>query len=106
MTQPLAKIYQPAKTAMQSGRAKTKYWVLEYKPVTPKTPDPLMGWNSASDTLYQVKLRFDTQEEAEGYAKAKNIAYEVIVPHAVSTGPKAYAANFAANRRRAYAGNV
>jgi hypothetical protein len=106
MTQAPAKIYQPAKNAMQSGRGKTKRWMLEYRPLTPRTPEPLMGWNSAGDTLYQVKLGFDTREEAEAYAKAKQIPYEVILPHEPKIGPKAYAANFAANRRRAYADNV
>ncbi len=106
MTQPTAKIFRPAKTAMQSGRAKTHQWILEYKPVSPMTPDPLMGWNSADNTLSQIQLKFPTKEAAIAYAKAKQIAYEVVEPHAIRTGPKSYAANFATNRKRAYADNV
>ena len=60
----LARIYRPAKTAMQSGRAKTRKWVLEYEPTSRRDPDPLMGWSSARDTLNEVQLHFDTLEEA------------------------------------------
>ena len=63
----LARIYRPAKTAMQSGRAKTHKWVLEYEPASRRDPDPLMGWSSARDTLNEVQLRFDTLEEALAY---------------------------------------
>lgn len=106
MTQPTAKIFQPAKNAMQSGRAKTREWMLEYEPSSVMTPEPLMGWNSAGDTLSQIKLKFPTKEAAIAYAKARNIAYEVIDPKPIRTGPKSYAANFAFNRRRAYAGDA
>lgn len=106
MTDIAAKIYRPAKTAMQSGRAKTHFWVLEYKPVAPMTPDALMGWNSGPNTLAQIQLKFPTKEAAIAYAKAKNIAYEVIDPRPVRTGPKSYAANFAFSRKCAYADNV
>ncbi len=102
----LAKIYCPAKTAMQSGRGKTREWVLEYKSTTPMTPDALMGWNSGADTLAQLQLKFPTKEAAIAYAKAKQLGYEVIEPHKVRTGPKSYAANFSFNRKRAYADNV
>ena len=63
-----ARIYRPAKTAMQSGRALTQCWILEYEPATPRQPDPLMGWSSAKDTLNQIKLRFPTLEEAQQFA--------------------------------------
>ena len=59
-----ARIYKPARTAMQSGKARTKLWLLEYEPQSPRVPDPLMGWSSARDTLNQVQLRFDTLDEA------------------------------------------
>ena len=62
-----ARIYQPAKTAMQSGWAKTKHWVLEFEPSLPKSNDPLMGWTSSGDTRQQVQLQFDTREEAIAY---------------------------------------
>lgn len=106
MSIPVAKIFRPAKTAMQSGRAKTHLWVLEYEPASPMTPDPLMGWSSAGDTLAQIHLKFPTKEAAIAYAKARDIAYEVIEPKLVRTGPKSYASNFSSTRRRAYAGNV
>ncbi|MBN66098.1 MAG: oxidoreductase [Rickettsiales bacterium] len=91
-------IYQPSKTAMQSGRAKTHYWLLEYTPSTKMTPDPLMGWNSG-DTLNQVRLRFDTQEQAEDFAKQKGLDYVVRAPKPRKFEPKSYAANFNFNRR-------
>ena len=102
----IAKIFCPAKTAMQSGRAKTRQWILEYKPSTPMTPDALMGWNSAANTLSQIQLKFPTKEAAIAYAMAKGIAYEVVEPHTIRSGPKSYAANFSFNRKRAYADNV
>lgn len=101
-----AKIYQPSKTAMQSGRAKTHTWVLEYIPQASMKPESLMGWNSMQDTMQEVRLKFATAEEAITYAKAKQIAYEVIQPHASHVPPKQYAANFAFNRKRAYDQNT
>ena len=78
----LARIYRPAKTAMQSGRGQTRKWVLEYEPASRRDPDPLMGWSSAHDTLNEVQLRFDTLEEALAYAKKYGLEYTVIEPHA------------------------
>src|SRR6476660_4061350 len=71
----LARIYQPAKTAMQSGRAQTRKWVLEYEPASRRDPDPLMGWSSARDTLNEVRLRFDTPDEARAFALAHGLEY-------------------------------
>jgi hypothetical protein len=96
-----AKIYRPAKSAMSSGRAKTHLWTLEYKPLIKNTPEPLMGWNSGG-TLQQIKLQFDTQEEAIAYAKDKGIAYELQAPKERIYKPKAYASNFATNRRMSF----
>lgn len=93
-----ARIYRPAKTAMQSGRAKTKLWVLEYAPASPKSQDPLMGWTSSGDTKQQLKLQFATRDEAIAYAQANGIAYVVHEPHADPLKAKSYAANFAWNR--------
>ena len=93
-----ARIYQPAKTAMQSGWAKTKHWVLEFEPSLPKSNDPLMGWTSSGDTRQQVQLQFDTREEAIAYAEAQGIAYTVREPHEKPLKPKSYAANFAWNK--------
>jgi hypothetical protein len=95
-----ARIFRPAKTAMQSGRAKTRRWVLEYELPTPRRPDPLMGWSSAADTLNQVQLRFDTLEEAVAYAGKHGLAYTVIEPHERVFRPKSYADNFRWDRPR------
>lgn len=105
MQQPKAKIYQPSKTAMQSGRAKTHEWMLEYQTVSSMTPDPLMGWNTSADTLSQIQLKFPTREAAIAYAKAKELDYHVIEPKQIISKPKSYAANFSFNRRRAYTDN-
>jgi hypothetical protein len=93
-----ARISRPAKTAMQSGTAKTRYWLLEYEPETPREPDPLMGWASAGDTLNEVRLRFETLEEAVAYAKKHGIDYTVIAPRAPTFRPKSYADNFRYDR--------
>ena len=71
-----ARIYRPAKNAMQSGKARTKLWQLEYEPETPRTIDPLMGWTSSGDMRQQLCLEFDTAEEAVAYAKANAIPYQ------------------------------
>ncbi|MCF1708795.1 ETC complex I subunit [Tabrizicola sp. J26] len=99
-----ARIYQPARTAMQSGTAKTKDWVLEFAPDSPREIDPLMGWTSSSDTQRQVKLRFETQEAAEDYAKAKGIDYVVLQPktRAANVRPRGYGENFATDRKGAW----
>ena len=102
MTQPLAKIFQPAKTAMQSGKARTKKWRLEYAPIAPMIPDALMGWNTMPNTLAEVSLSFATKDEAVAYATAKNIPFEVIEPHASHVAPKAYAENFSNAKRTAF----
>lgn len=97
----LARIYRPEKTATQSGLANTRRWVLEFTPEAPKRLDPLMGWVGGFDTRRQVRLEFDTREEAEDYAKRHGIPYIVIPPHErrVNVRPMGYATNFAANRR-------
>jgi hypothetical protein len=95
-----AKIYKPSRSAMQSGQAKTKDWVLEFESDTPRQVDPLMGWISNADTRPQVRLSFDTREEAVAYATREGIAYTVIEPRPAKRIIKAYADNFSANRRR------
>ena len=79
----VARIYKPAKTAMQSGTAKTKDWVLDYEPEQPRAVEPLMGWTSSGDMRQQVRLRFDTQEEAVAYCERHGIAYQVAEPKPV-----------------------
>jgi hypothetical protein len=90
----VARIYKPAKTAMQSGQANTKEWVLEHEPATPREIDPLMGWTSSSDTRTQVKLTFDTKEEAVAYARRNGIAYRLMEPKPRQPVRKSYADNF------------
>lgn len=89
-----ARIYKPSKTAMQSGRANTHKWRLEFEPSMRQTQDPLMGWTSSGDTAQQVHLYFDTCEEAETYCKRHGIDYVVRAPHERRVNPKSYAANF------------
>ena len=76
-----ARIYVRRRTAMQSGKARTKQWVLEYEPEQPRGIDPLMGWTSSSDMRQQVQLEFDTSEEAVAYAEKHGIPYQVFEPH-------------------------
>lgn len=89
-----ARIYQPARTAVQQGRAKTMHWVLEMEPAEPKMPDPLMGWMGSGDTPRQVVLRFPTKEAAIAYARRHSLAYHVFEPHRRIVRPKSYADNF------------
>ncbi|HXF52547.1 MAG TPA: ETC complex I subunit [Hyphomicrobiaceae bacterium] len=89
-----ARIYKPAKTAMQSGLAQTREWVLEFEPEAPSGIDPLMGWTSSSDTRSQVRLTFQTREEAIAYAERNGIAYTLVEPEPRRPIRKAYADNF------------
>lgn len=95
----LARIYRPAKTAMQSGQGRTKEWLLEFEPDAARTLDPLMGWTSSGDTLAQVRLTFDTKEEAVAYAEREGLAFQVFEPRERKTVTKAYADNFRFTRR-------
>jgi ETC complex I subunit conserved region len=95
-----ARIFRPAKSAMQSGRAHTRKWVLEYEPATRRQPEPLMGWTSAEDTLNEVQLRFETMEEAIAFATKHALDYTVIAPHDAADKPKSYADNFRYDRVR------
>ncbi|MBE89133.1 MAG: oxidoreductase [Rhodospirillaceae bacterium] len=93
------RIYKPAKTAMQSGRAKIKDWVLVFEPSDRSTPDPIMGWNGSTDTKRQVRLEFESQESAVEYAKAQGYTYTVAQAKERKIKPKAYADNFAFHRK-------
>ncbi|MDQ7080553.1 MAG: ETC complex I subunit [Paracoccaceae bacterium] len=97
----LARIYQPARNAMQSGQAKSRTWILEFDPADARKIDPLMGWTSSSDTQSQVKLRFDTREAAEKYAQAHGIEFILQPPHKRRPVIRrnGYGDNFATNRR-------
>ena len=90
----VARIYKPAKTAMQSGVGRTLDWVLEYEPEQRREIDPLMGWISSAETSTQVTLRFATKEEAISYAEREGIAYMVVEPALKRTPKKSYAENF------------
>lgn len=96
-----ARIYQPARNAMQSGQAKTKEWVLDYAPASARDIDPLMGWTSSSDTQTQVRLKFDSKEAAIEYAQEHGIDVTVQEPQkrAHNVRPGGYGENFATNRR-------
>jgi hypothetical protein len=95
----LARIHRPAKNAMQSGRARTRRWVLEYEPERAQEIEPLMGWTASDDMNQQLCLEFDTREEAVAYAEKHGIAYQVFEPHTTATRPKAYSDNFRFDRR-------
>ncbi len=95
-----ARIYRPAPNAMQSGKAKSEQWLLEFESETPRTVDPLMGWISNADTNSQLRMYFETREEAIEFAKRQNIPFQVIDRREPRRVIKAYADNFAAGRKR------
>ena len=99
-----ARINQPSKTAMSSGLARTKGWILEYAPASAREVDPLMGWTSSSDTQSQVKLKFDTKKAALAYAQDHGLEVDVQDPKARKANIRAggYGENFATNRRGAW----
>tara|TARA_B100002052_G_scaffold35417_1_gene27442 strand:+ start:186 stop:464 length:279 start_codon:yes stop_codon:yes gene_type:complete len=88
-----AKIYKPSKTAMQSGRNNSKNWIIEFNTKKPGI-NPLMGWESSTDTLTEVKLEFSTKELAVNYAKNNNIDFELVEPKVRKRVKKSYADNF------------
>lgn len=96
-----ARIYQPAKTAMSSGMAKTHSWVLDYAPASSREVDPLMGWTSSTDTQAQVKLRFESKDAAVEYARENGIDADVQEPkkRKANIRPGGYGDNFATGRR-------
>ena len=97
----LARIYQPARNAMQSGQANTHHWVLEFVPADAKVLDPRMGWTGSGDMKRQVQLRFETREAAEAYAERHGIPFRVAEPqlrrHILRQN--GYGDNFAFQRR-------
>ena len=92
-----ARIYQPARAATQSGQAKDK-WLLEYEPESPRQIEPLMGWTSSGDMKSQVKLKFDTKEEAIAYAQRNGIGFRLEDPKPVARRISSYSENFRHNR--------
>jgi len=95
----LARIYKPSKSAMQSGKANTKDWLLEFEPASARVPDPLMGWTSSTDMNGQVRLAFETKDEAVAYAERHGIAFQLHASNEPRPIIKAYADNFAVDRK-------
>jgi hypothetical protein len=93
-----ARIYKPAKTAMSSGKAKTHRWVLEFDPERPLTIEPLMGYTSNDDMSRQIRVTFDTKEEAIDYAKRNGIAYQLFEPSSHVRPAISYSDNFRRDR--------
>ncbi len=99
-----ARIFRPSKSAMSSGQAKTREWVLEYTNDAGREVDPLMGWTSSSDTQAQVRISFQSKEAALEYAKERGIEATVTEPKVRKPNVRAggYGENFATNRRGAW----
>ena len=93
-----ARIYKPAKSATQSGLARTKQWLLVFEQDEPREIEPLMGWTSSGDTRQQLRLWFDTKEEAIAYAEREGVAYRVEEPQEVKRRMASYSDNFKFNR--------
>lgn len=89
-----ARIYQMPKNAMQSGKARTAAWMLEFAPAEAKKPDPMTGWAGSGDTQEQVKLQFESEQAACAYAERHNISYDVIKTPPKTLKIQAYADNF------------
>jgi hypothetical protein len=89
-----ARIYKPAKNTMQSGRATTAEWVLEYELETPRRPEPLMGWTSAGDTLNQVRMKFSSKEAAIAFAEGHGMDYSLAPEAQRRVTPRSYLDNF------------
>ena len=89
-----ARIFKPAKNAMQQGNATSREWALEFVPDRPRTIEPLMGWTSSAETRLQVRINFATKEEAIAYATRQGIAFRLEEPQRTEVRPKSYAENF------------
>jgi hypothetical protein len=94
----IARIYLPTRAAVQSGAARTKYWLLEYEPEMPREIEPLMGWTSSGDMKSQIQLRFGSKEEAVAYAEKRGIPYRLEEPKPVARKIISYSDNFKSSR--------
>ena len=94
----IARIFQPTKTAMQSGQANTRFWIIEYEPEEAKQIDSLTGWTGSGDMRGQIKLKFKSKEEAIAYATKNKISYNLKIPQIRKHLPKAYADNFRSDK--------
>jgi hypothetical protein len=97
-----ARIYKPSKTAMQSGVANTKAWVVDFEPEQPRQVEPLMGWTSSGDMRQQLRLRFATKEEAIAYCERNGFPYRISEDKPAPRTGMSYADNFAFKRRDAW----
>ncbi|VAV99578.1 hypothetical protein MNBD_ALPHA06-1342 [hydrothermal vent metagenome] len=97
-----ALIYQPDRNAMQSGKAKTKIWILEFDRQTARKIDPLTGWTGSNDMLSQVKMRFESAQDAERYATRHGISYKLIEKTKPVRQSKSYSDNFSADKRQSW----
>ena len=95
-----ARIYQPSRATTQSGLGKTHNWILEYEPATQRSPEPLMGWTSAADTLNQVRLSFASRDEAVSFADRQGLVFSVQEPAQRRVRPKSYTDRFRPVRNR------
>jgi hypothetical protein len=95
----VARIFKPARSAMQSGEAASKDWLLEHEPQESRGIDPLTGWTSSAETRSQVRLSFDTKEQAIAYAERNRLAYVVVEPKPRKPLAKSYADNFRSDRK-------
>ena len=98
----LARIFRPARNAMQSGQASLDKWMLEYEPEKPLGADPLMGYTSSGDMRRQIRLEFDTSEQAIAYAERNGIPFQVFEAHEPSQKKISYADNFRYGRPQAW----
>jgi len=98
----VARIYKPARSAMQSGQGNAKEWVLDYEPEQPRTVEPLMGWTSSDDMKQEVRLYFETKEEAVAFCEREGIAYQAFESSRPARQRISYSDNFAYPRREAW----
>ena len=96
----LARIFKPARSAMQSGTAAHEKWVLEYEPEIPRAADPLMGYTSSADMRRQVRLEFGDRQAAVAYAERNGIPYRLFEAHEPKPKKLSYADNFRIGRQQ------
>ncbi|WP_336294828.1 ETC complex I subunit [Bartonella sp. CB169] len=96
----VARIYSPAKTAMQSGRKNTGFWILQYEPLQAKMLEPLMGYTATSDMNSQIRIRFNNKEEAIAFAHKNAIPYRVEKTHRSIRRAVSYSDNFRSDRQQ------
>jgi hypothetical protein len=95
---PAVRVYQPRKNAMQSGRGKTRYWLVEFEPGAQAQNDSLMGWAGQGDTRNQLKMRFESRDDAVAFCSRNGLDYQVIEPKERRIHRKSYSDNFGCDR--------